>query len=85
VTRGAPLSPARTPVVEHASADDVRGKHVIGVLPLHLAALADSVTEVPIRMTIEDRQAAQAGDLPLERLREIAGEAVTYTVRAGSN
>jgi len=33
-------------VVDHATASDVRGKHVIGALPLHLAALAAKVTVV---------------------------------------
>lgn len=33
-------------VIEHATADDVRGQHVVGALPLHLAALAASVTTV---------------------------------------
>ena len=78
VERG--VCPAGTPVIEHATPDDVRGRHVIGVLPMHLAALAASVTEVKVNMTLEDREAAQAGDLPLERLREIAGPAVRYIV-----
>lgn len=80
VERG--VCPAGTPVIEHATPDDVQNQHVIGVLPMHLASLAASVTEVPIRMTLVDREAAQAGDLPLERLREIAGEAVCYRVTA---
>jgi len=33
-------------VVTHATPDDVRGKDVIGNLPLHLAAMAKSVTVV---------------------------------------
>lgn len=33
-------------VITHASPDDVRGKDVIGNLPLHLASLAKSVTVV---------------------------------------
>ncbi|GIV35249.1 MAG: hypothetical protein KatS3mg031_2784 [Chitinophagales bacterium] len=65
-----------TPVLSHASADDVRGRHVIGVLPLHLAALAERVTEVPLALTPEDR----GKDLPVERVREIAGSPVTYQV-----
>jgi putative CRISPR-associated protein (TIGR02620 family) len=34
------------PVVAHATAADVAGRHVVGVLPLHLAALTAKVTEV---------------------------------------
>ena len=73
-----------TPVIEHATAEDVAGKHVIGVLPHHLSSKAASVTEVPMNMTLEDRQAAQSGDLALERVREIAGTPVTYIVQATS-
>ena len=63
-------------VIEHASPEDVRGKHVIGVLPLALAALAASVTEIPLRLTPEMR----GKELDLPTLREIAGEPVTYKV-----
>lgn len=64
------------PVLEHVNAEDIRGKHVIGVLPLHLAALAASVTEVPLTLTPEDR----GQELSVDRLRQIAGEPVTYRV-----
>lgn len=33
-----------TPVMESVAPDDVRGKHVMGNLPLHLAAEADTIT-----------------------------------------
>lgn len=63
-------------VIAHATEDDVRGKHVIGVLPLALAALCASVTEIPLAL-----QAHQRGrELTLEELREIAGKPVTYIV-----
>ncbi len=64
------------PVISHASAEDVRGKHVIGVLPLSLAAEADKVTEVPLRLTPELRGV----ELSLDQVREIAGDPVTYKV-----
>lgn len=35
---------------------------------------------LPIAMTQQDREDAQTGDLPLDRLREIAGDAITYSV-----
>lgn len=76
------LADADTPVIEHATRADVRGKHIAGVLPHHLSSAAASVTEVPMRMSLEDRQAAAHGDLPLERVRKIAGDAVTYLVTA---
>ena len=65
-----------TPVVAHATEESVRGKRVVGVLPLRLAALAESVTEVPLALAPEDRGV----ELPVERIREIAGAPVTYTV-----
>ena len=67
-------------VIAHAAPDDVRGQHVIGVLPLSLAALCASVTDVPLSLTMDDRAAMQRGDLPIDRLREIAGAPVTYIV-----
>lgn len=63
-------------LIEHATPKEVAGKDVIGVLPLRLAALADSVTEIPLALTPEDRGV----ELPIERLRQIAGDAVTYRV-----
>lgn len=35
-------------ITGNATPDDVRGKRVLGVLPLHLAAVASSVTEVEL-------------------------------------
>jgi len=66
----------QTPVVSHVTENDVRGKHVVGVLPLRLAALAASVTEIPLDLSPEDR----GRELDLARVREIAGDPVTYQV-----
>ena len=74
VERG--IVPAGTQVVSHVTAEDVRGQQVVGVLPLHLAAEAASVTEVPLALTPEMR----GQELDLATLREIAGEPVTYRV-----
>ena len=63
-------------ILEHATPDQVRGKHVIGVLPLALAAEAASVTEVPLSLAPEDR----GQELGIDRLREVAGTARTYVV-----
>lgn len=65
-----------TKVISHATATDVAGCHVIGVLPLSLASLAESVTEIPLALSPEDR----GQELGIARLREIAGAAVTYKV-----
>ena len=42
-------------VVAHATAADVTGRHVVGVLPLHLAAEAAKVTEVTLAIPAEMR------------------------------
>jgi len=63
-------------VIPHATPDDVRGKHVIGSIPLSLAALADSVTEIPINVTRE----LQGKELDLTTLRKVAGKPITYKV-----
>lgn len=70
-------------VLEHVtSPEQIRGRHVYGILPLHLAAVCASVTEIPMTLTREDREAMSGGGhLSLERTREVAGEAVTYVVR----
>lgn len=68
------------PVVAHAKIEDVKGKHVFGVLPLSLAVWAKDVTEIPLALTPEDR----GKELGIERLREIAGAPQSYTVLPGS-
>lgn len=66
-----------TAIIAHATPEDVSGNHVIGVLPSHLACLARAVTEIPLALAAEDR----GKDLPVERVREIAGEPRTYQTR----
>lgn len=63
-------------ILPHVTPDQVRGQHVIGVLPLALAARAASVTELPLALTPEDR----GKELSIDRLRQIAGDPVTYRV-----
>jgi hypothetical protein len=70
---------AETPVLEHATAEQVRGKHVFGVLPLDLAALAASVTVLGLKLTQDEVKA----DLPLEVLRSRVTGCATYQVEAG--
>lgn len=74
------ICPEGIPVVAHATPEVVRNNHVYGVLPLHLAAEAALVTEVPLALTPEDRGV----ELSIERMREIAGEPVTYRVERTS-
>jgi len=63
-------------IIEHATADQIRGKHVIGVLPLSLASEAATVTEVPLSLTPDDR----GKELDIDRLREVAGAPRRYVV-----
>ena len=70
------IIPAGTPVIGQASVEDVKGKHVIGVLPNHLAVHAASLTEIPLNLPIELR----GKELTIEQVREFAGEPVTYVI-----
>lgn len=64
------------------NAANVRGKHVIGVLPHHLSSKAASVTEVQLDWTLEDRKAMQqSGDLDVEAVARAARGLHTYVVR----
>ena len=71
------LVPADAPCISHAEAGNVGGKHVIGVLPLRLASLAASITEVPLDIPAELR----GQELTIEQVRQYAGEPVRYFVR----
>ena len=63
-------------VIEHATPDDICGRHVVGVLPLHLAAEAASVTEIKLDLPAD----ARGRELSLEQVRQYAGEPCTYVV-----
>lgn len=67
---------SNTPILSHATSDDVRGKNVIGVLPMHLAALCKTVVEIPLNIPPELR----GKELTLEQVRQYAGNAVVYAV-----
>jgi hypothetical protein len=64
------------PVLAHATAADVRGKCVVGVLPLHLAAVAESVTEVTLNLPPELR----GKELTVEEVRKHLKGLTTYRV-----
>ena len=63
-------------VLAHATPEDLRGKHVIGVLPHHMSALAALYTEVPLLVPEQLR----GRELSLEQVRQYAGAPVTYRV-----
>jgi hypothetical protein len=65
-----------TPIYAHVTAEDVRDAHVIGKISLHLAAQAQTVTEVPLLLEATDR----GREIPLERLRKIALEPQVFRV-----
>ena len=71
------IASAETPVLSHVTSKDVDGKHVIGVLPMHLAALAATVTQIPLDIPAELR----GKELDLEQVRRFAGDPVKYSVR----
>lgn len=70
------LADNQTKVVNHVTSDQVRNKHVCGVLPHSLSCLTRSFTEVPLAVPAELR----GQELTLEQVREFAGEPVTYRV-----
>jgi putative CRISPR-associated protein (TIGR02620 family) len=72
------IVPNNTPVLSHASPEAIQGKHVIGVLPLHLSACAAKVTEIPLALTPEMR----GKELTLQDMKQIAGAPRTYRVLA---
>ena len=66
-----------TPVVAHATKQNVIDKDVIGVLPLHLAAWTNTVSEIPLNLTPDRR----GRELTLEEVRACAQPLVKYVVR----
>jgi hypothetical protein len=70
------IVPADTPVVEHATAGDVAGRHVYGVLPLSLAAAAESVTEISLRLPSELRGC----EMTVDQVRQYMAGVATYRV-----
>lgn len=67
-----------TPVVVHASPASVMGKHVAGVLPLFLAAIAASLTNVELSLPLEMR----GKELSVEDMEKFCVGIRTYQVRS---
>lgn len=63
-------------VVSHADAEIVKGKDVYGVLPLHLAALANTITSVDMNLPAEMR----GKELSLEDVERYFVGFATYKV-----
>ena len=64
-------------LIAHATVEDVKGKDVIGVLPINLAAEAASVTDVPLNIPAERR----GQELGLSEVRAYAGPPRKYVVK----
>ncbi len=65
-------------IVSHVRPQDIEGKDVVGVLPLAIAKHANTVTEVPLQMTKQDR----GKDLDIKRVREIAETPICYRIQS---
>lgn len=70
------IAPPGTPVIPHAGEEDVRGNRCIGPLPLRLAAIADSVVDIPLHLPPDMRGV----ELTKEQAAQYAGEPVEYFV-----
>lgn len=64
------------PVLPHATAEDLRGKRVVGVLPIHLAAECERVVVIPLDLPAELR----GGELTADQVRKYASPPVEYSV-----
>ena len=64
-------------VLSHVTEDDVKGAHVFGVLPLHLAVKAALVTEVILNIPPE----LQGVELSEDQIRKYMMPVETYEVR----
>lgn len=71
------MADEHTIVLSHASVADIRGLHVVGVLPHSLSCECAYFTEVPLNLPVELRGV----ELSLEQVRQYAGRPVTYLVR----
>lgn len=64
-------------VITHATADNVRGRDVIGVLPHSLSCLTNSFCEIPLSIPAELR----GKELSIEQMRQYSGKPVIYKVQ----
>jgi len=66
-----------TQIVAHANIEDVKDKHVLGVLPLWLSCHAAKITEIQLKLPAEKR----GKELSVEEVRFFALSPRTYIVR----
>ena len=72
--------PADVDVVVHATADNVRGRDVYGVLPLHLAVEAGRVNSVDLPGLPADRRGTE---LSADEMDDFGAVLRTYVVMTG--
>ena len=70
-----------TKILSHAKERDVKGMHVLGVLPYWLASQAGKFTEVQIRIPREKR----GRELTIEDIRLYSCDPITYEVEEIAN
>ena len=66
-------------VIAHATPEDVRGKVVVGALPLHLAALTEAVGSIDLPNLRADQRGV---DLSPEEMDAAGARVAWYEVRA---
>ena len=71
-------------VIAQATPEDVAGMDVYGILPLWLAAEANSITEVSMPgLPLEARSRVNGGDFTVEQMDEWGAEMRRFIVRKG--
>lgn len=64
-------------IQQHVSREDIENKHVIGILPMHLACHAAMFTEIPLRIPYDKKQ----DTLTLEQIGFYIQEPKTYIIK----
>lgn len=71
-------------VIEQATPEDVAGKDVIGVLPMWLAELTNTYSEVSMPgLTLETRKRMNGGDFSIDEMDDWGAELKLYAVFNG--
>ena len=71
-------------VIAQATAEDVKGRDVFGILPMWLAAEANSITEVSMPgLPLDARAKVNGGDYTVAQMDEWGAKMHRFTVRRG--
>ncbi len=63
-------------VLAQATPEQVKGRHVVGILPIYLAAHAASITVLNLNVPVELR----GQELTADQIREMMGDLTTYKI-----